>query len=395
MTSESSNTTSAASGATTSHFGNFANYAHLGEGTQAQALASTYRHDIEWVIDSGASKHTTGIPNLFKTYTPYTHFETIQIADGTSQPIHGVGSIECTPSLSLSSVLHVPSFPVNLLSVSSIVDQFKCTCTVTFDEKSCIFQEKNTGRVIGTGVRRNGLWFINQEESALVITSGGHEKEIFLLHHRLGHIPFEGLSRLYPDLFKEVDKSKLLCDACELGKHTRSSYPSIGLRSYEPFMLVHSDVWGPCSVTSLSGFKGFVTFIDCNTRMTWIYMLKGKNEVLRCFQNFCNLVTNQFNVKVRIIRTDNGKEYVNNDFAKYISNHGMIHQTTCPGTPPQNGVAERKNRHLLEVARSLMFQMNVPKYLWSEAVMTAAYLINRMLSRILGMKAPIELLLGQ
>ena len=110
-------------------------------------------------------------------------------------------------------------------------------------------------------------------------------------------------------------------------------------------MLVHSDVWGPCYVTSLSGFKGFVIFIDCNTRMTWIYMLKGKNEVLRCFQNFCNLVTNQFNVKVRIIHTDNGKEYVNNDFAKYISDHGMIHQTTCPGTP-QNGVAERKNRHL-------------------------------------------------
>ena len=73
---------------------------------------------------------------------------------------------------------------------------------------------------------------------------------------------------------------------------------------------------------------------------------------------------------------------------------GIIHQTTCPGTPPQNGVAERKNRHLLEVARSLMFQMNVPKYLWSEAVMTAIYLINRMPSRILGMKSP-ELLLGR
>jgi hypothetical protein len=339
--SQTSNTTSASPGATTSHFGNFANYAHLGEGTQAQALASTYRHNIEWVIDLGASKHVTCIPNSFKTYTPYTHSETIQTADGTSQPIHGVGSIECTPSLCLSSVLHVPSFPVNLLSVSSIVDQFKCI--VTFDEKLCTFQEKSTRRVIGTGVRHNGLWFINNEELALTTASGGHEREIFLLHRRLGHVPFESLSRLYPNAFKEMDRSKLLCDACELGKHTRSSYPSIGLRSCEPFMLIHSDVWGPCSVTSLSGYKGFVTFIDCNTRMTWIYMLKGKNEVLRCFQDFHNLVTNQFNVKVRIIRTDNGKEYVNNYFVKYISDHGIIHQTTCPGTPPQNGVVERKN----------------------------------------------------
>jgi hypothetical protein len=73
----------------------------------------------------------------------------------------------------------------------------------------------------------------------------------------------------------------------------------------------------------------------------------------------------------------------------------MIHQTTCLGTPPKNVVAERKNRHLLEVARSLMFQMNVPKYLWSEAVLTTMYLINCMPSRILGMKSPAELLLGQ
>jgi len=125
--------------ATTSHFGNFANYAHMGKGTQAQALASTCRHNIEWVIDSGASKHVTGISSLFRTYTPHSYTETIQTANGTSQPIHGVGSIECTPSLHLSSVLHVPSFPVNLLSVSALVDRFKCI--VIFDENSCVFQD--------------------------------------------------------------------------------------------------------------------------------------------------------------------------------------------------------------------------------------------------------------
>ncbi|WVZ55981.1 hypothetical protein U9M48_006573 [Paspalum notatum var. saurae] len=256
-------------------------------------------------------------------------------------------------------------------------------------------KEKRTGRVIGTGVRRNGLWFINQAESALAAEVGVKERKIFLLHRRLGHMTFENLNKLYPDAFKGVDRTKLVCDACELGKHTRTTYPSIGLRSCEPFMLIHSDVWGPCSITSLSGFKGFVTFIDCYTRMTWVYMLRGKHEVLRCFQDFHKLIANQFNAKVRILRTDNGKEYVNNDFEAYLSDNGIIHQTTCPNTPPQNGVAERKNRHLLEVARSMMFQMNVPKYLWSEAVLTAAYLINRMPSRILGMKSPSELLFGQ
>nr|ABA94321.1 retrotransposon protein, putative, unclassified [Oryza sativa Japonica Group] len=282
---------------------------------------------------------------------------------------------------------------VNILSVSSAIDQLKCI--VVFDENSCLFQEKGTGRRIGTGVRRDGLWYINHEELGLAAVVGDVEKEISLLHCQLGHPSFEILSKLYPDLFSRVDKHRLVCDACELGKHTRSTYVGIGLRNCEPFILIHSDVWEPCPVTSVSGFKWFVTFIDCHTRMTWIYMLKHKSEVLRCFQDFHKLVTTQFDAKVKIIRTDNGTEYINNEFVSYVSDEGIIHQTTCPGTPPQNGVAERKNRHLLEVARSLMFQMNVPKYLWSEAVMTAAYLINRMPSRILGMKSPAELLLGK
>jgi IS30 family transposase len=83
---------------------------------------------------------------------------------------------------------------------------------------------------------------------------------------------------------------------------------------------------------------------------------------------------------------------VNNGFQNYLSAQGILHQTTCPDTPPQNGVAERKNRHILKIARSLMFTMNVPKFLWSEAVMTVVYLINRTPSRLLGWKTPYEML---
>ena len=126
----------------------------------------------------------------------------------------------------------------------------------------------------------------------------GDVRGILLLHYRLGHVSFESLSRLYPAMFKGVDKSKLVCDACELGKHTRSIYPSIGLRSCEPFILIHSDVWGPCLVTSVSGAKWFVTFIDCYTRMTWIYILKHKSDVFQCFQDFHKLVENHFNARV-------------------------------------------------------------------------------------------------
>jgi hypothetical protein len=107
------------------------------------------------------------------------------------------------------------------------------------------------------------------------------------------------------------------------------------------------------------------------------------------------MIKTQYNACMKVFRTDNGTEYVNKEFDKYLSSFGIIHQTTCPGTSQQNGLAERKNRHLLEITRCIMTTMNVPKFLWGEAVMTAAYLINRMPSRVLGYKSPIECLTGE
>jgi hypothetical protein len=208
----------------------------------------------------------------------------------------------------------------------------------------------------------------------------------------MGHVSFDKMYQIFPDVMRGVDRSKLKCDACEYAKHTRTSYVSKGIRSISPFVLVHSDVW-TCPVVSISGAKYFVTFIDCYSRMTWIYLMRHKDEVFPCFKKFYALVQNQFNVQIQAIRTDNGTEYVNKIFGAFMSEQGILHQTSCPDTPQQNGVAERKNHHILEVARALMFTMNVPKFLWSEAVLTATYLINRTPLRVTGMKSPCELIL--
>src|SRR5437588_12277626 len=109
---------------------------------------------------------------------------------------------------------------------------------------------------LGTGIRRDGLWYLDRNAVMLAV-SGGLEEEAMLQHRRLGHLSFDSLKKLEPELLNKVDRNKLVCDACELGKHTRSSYKSIGLRSFEPFSLVHSDVWGPCPTTSVSGFRWY------------------------------------------------------------------------------------------------------------------------------------------
>jgi hypothetical protein len=110
------------------------------------------------------------------------------------------------------------------------------------------------------------------------------------------------------------------------------------------------------------------------------------------FKNFYTLVCNQYGARVKVLRPDNGTKYINKEFADFLSSQGILHQTTCVSTSEQNGVAECKNRHQLEVARSLMFMMNVPKFLWEEVVKTSAYLINCMPSRVLNFKTPVECL---
>ena len=301
----------------------------------------------DWILDSGASKHVAGTSTEFESYTQYpiTHCETIQTADGTSQPIKGVGSVQCTPTIKLSDVLHVPAFPVNLLSLSALIDQIDCR--ITLDKKICLIQERMTGRKLGTGTRRSGLWYMDRDVSRsgaspiLAVLVGVSETMAMIHHCRMGHMAFDKMSKMFPDVMRGVDKSKLVCDACEYAKHTRISYLSKGLRSISPFMLIHSDVW-TCPVVSVSGMKYFVTFIDCHTRMTWVYLMRHKDEVFQCFQEFYAYVRNQFNVQVQVIRSDNGTEYVNKQFGGFLSAQGIMHQTSCPDTPAQNGVAERK-----------------------------------------------------
>ncbi|XP_057478145.1 retrovirus-related Pol polyprotein from transposon TNT 1-94 isoform X6 [Actinidia eriantha] len=259
-------------------------------------------------------------------------------------------------------------------------------------------QELKTGKVIGSGKAHGGLYFLESAPHspmscglALQADKGSAISMLHQWHRRLGHPSFGILEKLFPNLVKHCSRSQFFCEACELGKHKRSFYAPINKRSDSPFMVIHSDVWAS-PIPSLKGHRWFVTFIDCFSRVTWVYLLKSKSEVFSCFKSFHAMVRTQFDSNIKILRSDNGTEYIDTSFRAFLDDNGILFQTTCVGTPQQNGVAERKNRHLAEVARSLLFTMNVPKYLWGEAILTAAYLINRMPSSVLNFKTPIECL---
>ena len=120
--------------------------------------------------------------------------------------------------------------------------------------------------------------------------------------------------------------------------------------------------------------------------------MKDCTEVFSTFQTFCVEIKTQFAAIIQILLSDNAKEFFSTQFTHHLTSMGIIHQSSCSYTPQQNGVAERKNRHLLEVARCLLLQMNVPKVFWGDAVLTSYFLINRMLFAILHGQSPFFLI---
>lgn len=132
--------------------------------------------------------------------------------------------------------------------------------------------------------------------------------------------------------------------------------------------------------------------MDDYDRPVWFFILKHKFEASDRIIYFHKTVKTQFGKLIKRIRYDNGGEFISNRMDDLYNEQGIILETTCPHTPQQNGVVERKHRHLLETARALRFEANLPKRFWDECVMTAAYIINRLLSKIIDNKTPFEVL---
>ena len=187
--------------------------------------------------------------------------------------------------------------------------------------------------------------------------------------------------------------SSLAFESCQLRKHTRVSFPQrLNNRAKSPFELVHTDVWGPCRTAFTLGFQYFVTFIDDYSRCTWLFLMKNRVELYSIFQKFYVEILTQFHISIRVLRSDNAKEYFSAPFISFMSQHGILHQSSCAHTPQQNGVVERKNRHLIETARTLLLHYYVPFRFWEDAILTACYLINRMPSSVLHDQIPHSLL---
>ena len=363
------------------------------------ALSASVSSDM-WYLDSGASQHMTGCRAWFSKYENLSLSRTVTLGDDRDLVIKGKGSIpfqflhgDC---MDVQDILHVEGLRKNLISLSKLRDQ---RYRITFDDVADIFTFTKDG--ISFSAVRSGTLYLLQgsvqksPEAHLSLAKHGLGKAD-LWHQRYGHLCITNLKKLKEDnLVRDFDmgkNSKLeFCEGCVYGKQHRDKFPKDGgTRATRILELVHSDVNGPMKTPTHGGAKYFVLFIDDFTRKTFVYFLTQKSQVLEKFKEFKAFVENETGCQIQTLRSDNGGEYTSKAFNDFCREHGIQRQFSTPYTPQQNGVAERKNRTLVESARCMLQHAGLSNVFWAEAINTAVYVLNRAPTSAVKGKTPQE-----
>ncbi|MCO5570768.1 hypothetical protein L7F22_045195 [Adiantum nelumboides] len=242
---------------------------------------------------------------------------------------------------------------------------------------------KKNGKLVAQGKEVGRMFKLNvdmPEMNAAMFAQGtGVVTDVEIWHKRIGHANVQILKLMQskelvtglPQL--RVSEMQQVCAACQLGKQPKGSFQQERHVSKNLLEVIHSDVWGPAKNASMGVCRFYVTFIDDCSRKVWVYFMKEKSEVFTHFQNFKAMVEKQIGNFVQCLRSDGGGEYFSNEFNNFLKEHGIQTQFSCRYTPQQNGFAERKKRHIAEVACALMSEKNMPPCYWVEAAYCYLY----------------------
>nr|GEW15584.1 putative ribonuclease H-like domain-containing protein [Tanacetum cinerariifolium] len=254
--------------------------------------------------------------------------------------------------------------------------------------------------------RNNNMYNVNLKNNVLsgdltCLFAKATLDESNLWHRRLGHIYFKTMNKLVKcnlvrGLPTKVFKNDKTCVACKKGKQHRASCKTKHVSSVdEPLYRLHMDLFGHTFVKSLNKRSYCLVVTDDYSRFTWVFFLATKDETSPILRTFITGLGNQLSLKVKVIRSDNGNKFKNNDLNQFCGIKGIKREFSIPRTPLENGIAERKNRTLIEASRTMLADSLLPIPFWAEAVNTACYVHNRVLVTKPHNKTPYELLHGR
>lgn len=348
----------------------------------AAMYVSEQQTSVNFILDSGASRHLVRPDVPVSGLTRLERPVIIQVAKSgaileawSKGFLAGRVKVNGTDMRIDMEVLVVDQLSHNLLSISTLD---KKGYFIAFWDSQCLVYESDY--LIAQGQRETNLYKLN----VLVSSTPGEysllTEEEKLWHRRLGHpgnYSLKKVSRIADGIGILKCEGRDFCDICVQGKLVNRPFPGTRPRTTRVLQRIHSDVCGPIKPTAYNGVKYILTLLDDYSHYTIVFGLKKKSGVFNCLQSFVARVNAKFGQGISEFRCDNGTEFVNGKVKELFDKHGIRMETTIPGTPQNNGVAERLNRTLLEKARCMLFGSNLRKSFWIEAVLTAVYLLNR------------------
>lgn len=293
---------------------------------------------------------------------------TVRFGNDHFAAIMGYGDY-VTGNIEISRVYYVEGLGHNLFSVGQFCDG---DLEVAFREKTCFVRDLQ-GNNLMSGKRAKGLYTISLSDmiatSPICLLSKATSTKSWLWHKRMSHLNFKTMTDLarhkHVEGLPRFRYSKdHLCPACEQGKSKRAHFNSITESSSTHVLhLLHMDLCGPMRVQTINGKRYILVIVDDYSKWTWVYFLRSKDQAPSMIITFLTKIQVQLRNTVRIVRTDNGTEFKNQFLRDYFEKVGIEHQTTIARCPEQNGVVERRNRTLVEAARTMLINAQLPDYL--------------------------------
>ena len=236
-----------------------------------------------------------------------------------------------------------------------------------FGKTNCTVINKDENSIIFKGKRIENVYKINFSElvdqKVICLLSVNDKKWVW--HRRLGHANWRLIFKLSKlQLVKGLPNidylSDALCGACQNGKIVKSSFKTKDIvPTSRPLEFLHIDLFGPVNTASLYGSKYGLVIVDDYSRWTWVKFLRSEDNAYDVFSNFYTQIMSEKEMKLLKVRSDHGGEFGNEPFETFCKKHGIIHEFSSPRTPQQNGVVERKNRSLQEMARTMLHENNL------------------------------------
>ncbi|KAJ9561441.1 hypothetical protein OSB04_006601 [Centaurea solstitialis] len=319
----------------------------------------------------------------------------VKTADKTPKPMVGYGKITDGRYI-IKDVRYVEGLGYNMFSSSQFCDngywvkQFQYGSDVNDEDNNVILSARRNGNLYSTVFRsipqkHPQFAAISDPRNAICLLAKASKEDSWLWHQRLCHQNFKDMNKLVSkNLVKGLPETRLskdtLCPTCEQGKMTRSSHPPrMDTNNKSPLDMIHMDLYGPTRTESLARKKYMLVLVDEFSRFTWLEFLRAKSDAADRIIAFIKRIQVLLGRRVKKLRSDNGTEFRNAKPQSFLEDVGISHNFSAVRTPQQNGVVERKNRTLVEAARSMMAHSGVPQSFWAEAVSTACYTQNRTL----------------